>query len=336
MSASEGATVPYHLRPHKAVDRRLFVDLLGRFERWKDLSDYVYVSMGAYALEDHKLVHRLLGLSGLIAFDMDAEVVARQKFNRPIDDCHCKQYTSGEVAEQLQSVLTDCKFETDSNVIVWFDYTRANEIGVQVGEFKTLLGKLNVGDIVRVTVNAHPYAEHESDEDKIVRQERRYRWLKRDLGELLPPGTKASHLTTDGLPKVLARIFGAAALEAVPVRSGRKFVPLSIVRYADGQQMLSITGTIIERTDENKLVECMRLREWPFASIDWLSVHQLVVPHLTLRERLFLERGVHRQSIESFISELGFTTASGLELKEFIKHYKKYYRFYPTLLPAEV
>ena len=29
-----GASVPYHLRPHKSVDRRLFLDLLMRFERW--------------------------------------------------------------------------------------------------------------------------------------------------------------------------------------------------------------------------------------------------------------------------------------------------------------
>ena len=40
-----GETVPYRLRPHKAVDRRLFLALLGRCERWVDLRDHVYVSM---------------------------------------------------------------------------------------------------------------------------------------------------------------------------------------------------------------------------------------------------------------------------------------------------
>ena len=74
-----GASLPYHLRPHKSVDRRLFLDLLMRLERWRPLVDYAYISMGAYPLEDHKLVHRHLGIDKLIAFDNDEKIVARQK-----------------------------------------------------------------------------------------------------------------------------------------------------------------------------------------------------------------------------------------------------------------
>ena len=43
--------------------------------------------MGAYALEDARQIHRLLGLTRRVSFDADGEVVARQKFNRPIDGC---------------------------------------------------------------------------------------------------------------------------------------------------------------------------------------------------------------------------------------------------------
>ena len=71
-----GASIPYHLRPHKSVDRRLFLDLLTRYERWKPLADYIYISMGAYPLEDHKLVHRHLGISRLISFDLENDTVA--------------------------------------------------------------------------------------------------------------------------------------------------------------------------------------------------------------------------------------------------------------------
>src|SRR5690348_4779175 len=96
-----GASIPYHLRPHKAVDRRLFLDLLTRFERWRSLSGYAYLSMGAYPLEDHKLVHRLFGLTKLVAFDLEAEVVARQNFNKPIDTCRCVQMKSGDVVADI-------------------------------------------------------------------------------------------------------------------------------------------------------------------------------------------------------------------------------------------
>ena len=100
-----GSTIPYHLRPHKSVDRRIFLDLLSRFERWKSLSEYAYVSMGAYPVEDHKLVHRLLGIGRLLTFDADEGVVARQMFNRPILNCCCVQKKSGEIVANLDAIL---------------------------------------------------------------------------------------------------------------------------------------------------------------------------------------------------------------------------------------
>src|SRR5258706_1113772 len=153
-----GAAVPYHLRPHKAVDRRLFLDLLSRFERWRPLPEYVYVSMGAYPLEDHKLIHRMIGITKLIAFDLDDGVVARQRFNKPIESCHCVKKKSGELIAELDSILTEYGLPADKGLIVWLDYTDPTKIGQQIREFEALLDRLRAGDVVRVTVNAHPRA----------------------------------------------------------------------------------------------------------------------------------------------------------------------------------
>ena len=103
-----GASTPYHLRPHKSVDRRLFLDLLVRFERWRPLAEYVYVSMGAYPLEDHKLVHRHLGITRLVAFDFEEKIVARQNFNKPVDSCFCLHMKSWEIISNLDRVLSEC------------------------------------------------------------------------------------------------------------------------------------------------------------------------------------------------------------------------------------
>jgi len=54
---------------------------------------------------------------------------------------------------------------------------------------------------------------------------------------------EATMMTEELLPAVLSRAFGAAALEALPTSGANTVAPLSIVRYADGQQMLSLTGT---------------------------------------------------------------------------------------------
>ena len=106
------------MRPHKSVDRRLFLDLLTRFERWVPLINHVYVSMGAYPLEDHKLVHRLIGIKQLVAFDLDDEIVARQRFNRPVETCHCLRRTADDLIADLEGVLSECHFADAAGIII--------------------------------------------------------------------------------------------------------------------------------------------------------------------------------------------------------------------------
>jgi hypothetical protein len=99
--------------------------------------------------------------------------------------------------------------------------------------------------------------------------------------------------------------------------------------------MLSITGVVVNRGDEADLLARLDLNAWPFASLDWKTIHPLVVPHLTVRERLFLERGVTSKSSDNLMRELGFENAAEVKITEFLDNYKNYYRFYPTLLSAE-
>lgn len=335
-----GSSLPYHLRPHKAVDRRLFIDLLSRIERWKPLHDYVYLSMGAYPLEDHKLVHRVLGLKRLVAFDYDDAVVARQKFNRPLQTCHCIKEKSGDVIRTLDDILNRFHFSDAAGVICWLDYTSPKQIGAQIQEFQALLDKSAIGDVVRVTINAHP---HELDEQQTgapipveEKRQRQFETLKRRIGDFLPSTSSADDMTPLGLARVLSEAFGAAALAALPVTGDKAFRPLSIVRYADGQQMLSITGVVASRGDEGEMLARLSLDSWPFASNDWVDIHQLVVPDLTVRERLFLEREVTTRPADEIIQSLGFEQAGDIAIADFIDSYKNYYRFYPTLLSSDL
>jgi hypothetical protein len=103
-----------------------------------------------YPLEDHKLVHRLIGITKLIAFDMESDVVARQRFNRPIDACHCIHRESGDLISNFDQVLSECNCADATGVVVWLDYTDPRQIGRQIREFQALLDKLKAGDIVRV------------------------------------------------------------------------------------------------------------------------------------------------------------------------------------------
>jgi len=335
-----GASIPYHLRPHKAVDRRIFIDLLGRLERWRPLTDYVYLSMGAYPLEDHKLIHRILGITRLVAFDKEGSIVARQLFNKPIETCRCIERTSGQVVNKLDHVLDECGFGDPAGVIVWLDYTDPKKLGVQIREFETLLDRLSAGDVVRVTVNAHPHELIDKPVGKLTtaddKRAGQFDALQGRIKEFLPSWATADHMTADELPRVIAESFAAAAFKALPVSGTFTFRPLSLVRYADGAQMLSITGVIAKRTDEGEMLARLGMETWPFGSDSWSSIHKLVVPDLTTRERLFLEREVVSRTAAEIVAALGFDEASGIAVSDFIDTYKKYYRFYPTLLAAEL
>lgn len=336
-----GSSIPYHLRPHKAVDRRLFVDLLNRCERWRPLGDAAYISMGAYPLEDHKLVHRVLGLRKLIAFDYDPEIVKRQKFNRPIETCKCIRRSSGEVVADLDAVLADAGYADVQNLIVWLDYTSPAELGEQIREFITLLDKLRAGDVVRVTVNANASSLFSPKPQKGVPtmpadavRKARYEKLNERIGDYLPTDTGPDMMSDELLPTVLARAFGVAALQAMPTSGENTFAPLSLVRYADGQQMLSVTGIVVEREKETAMRAKLDLDSWRFGSMGWDVVHLLTVPDLTIRERLFLERAIGTTSISDIKAQLGFDFGALETGEEFLSDYEHYYRFYPNLLAA--
>lgn len=261
-----GANIPYHLRPHKSIDRRLFLDLLMRYERFKPLHEAVYVSMGAYSLEDHKLIHRHLGIRRLIAFDYDVKIVQRQQFNRPIEDCKCVKLSSGDAVSDFDGLLARAGFEDAEGAIVWLDYTSPNQIGAQLREFQTLLDAVAPGDVIRVTVNAHPATLGEarnSDGSPKPREQlnsERLATLKERVGDYLPASISEDDVSTERLPVAISAAFATAAAKAFPPRQSRVFQPLSIVRYTDGQQMLSITGAVLLRSDVERMLGTLSLR----------------------------------------------------------------------------
>ncbi len=242
----------------------------------------------------------------------------------------------------LEKILQDCNFAGPDGLVVWLDYTDPSKIGQQVREFESLLGGLKIGDVVRVTVNAHPqlFGEGKDSGGKSIPVEElraiRFQKLRERLNDYLPSWADEQHVNPEDLPRVLAGSLANAALKAFPVSSASVFLPLSVVRYADGQQMLSITGTVAPRGQEAEIWATLDMADWPFASENWDPVHRLIVPTLTVRERLFLERAIIDKEAEALITELGFEDAGGIPMPDFLESYKQYFRFYPSFLVADL
>ena len=335
-----GATLPYRLRPHKAVDRRLFIDLLARCERWQTLENHAYVSMASYTMEDQKLVHRLIGIRHLFAFDMDENVVNRQLFNRPIGDAKCVALDAQELTADIAKALNDANITEHEGYVIWLDYTDPKSIGEQLREFSQLLPQLAPGDVVRVTVNAdynalagrkHP----DQPQTRERRQEKALIKLRERIGDYLPDDVNSSDLDEHGLAVLLSRAFGRVADGSIPALGNRTMLPLSIVRYADGLQMLSMTATVCLTDDIPAIRRKLGLETWPFSSADWTDVKFLAVPDLTVRERLYLEQHIFDEN-DKLLEGLGFDLDEVTQMPGFVENFRSYYRHYPALSPVEL
>ncbi|WP_444460088.1 O-methyltransferase [Rhodobacter capsulatus] len=332
-----GAVVPYHLRTAKMADRSFFVELLRRLERIMRLDGYVYASMGGYPMADHHRVHRMLGLQRLFCFDEDPKTVRRQIFNKPIPDCRCVELTTAEFSSDPDRAYREAGIHGRKGQIVWLDYVRPADLGRNVEEFVSLLRNCEHGDVVRITLNANEKAIKGGREalPKPEKLKNRLMWIKEQVGQYVPEDAEPGNLTESGFPILLARILRAAAADALGDGVVR---PLSLVRYADGQQMFAAT-MIVDKQDPDRIIELEKLQSWSLISSRWTEIHPLRIATLTSRERELVTRLVPSLRAEKLASDLPFDPFDGAMTKmQMAEHFKKYQdllRFYPDVLVLE-
>src|ERR1700726_250370 len=148
-----GQDIPYQLRPNKFIDRQMFIELLSRLIVPRGPEKYIYVSMGGRHLIDHHAIYDKLGVEALLSFDMSANEVARQKFNRPTGNTICIAMNSADLPSEIDTILR--RFPGKRNLVVWLDYTSADR-RAQFQEAVQTLVRLKHGDVFRITLNANP------------------------------------------------------------------------------------------------------------------------------------------------------------------------------------
>jgi len=78
-----GSSIAYHLRQNKAIERNLFIELLARVGRVRNISEYEYIGFGGPLLEDYKALHAALRIKRMHSIEREENTFKRQKFNRP-------------------------------------------------------------------------------------------------------------------------------------------------------------------------------------------------------------------------------------------------------------
>jgi hypothetical protein len=326
-----GSLVPYHLRPNKAIDRQLFVELLSKVNRFKPVRSYTYVGFGGSFLEDFKLIHSYFGNRKMISIEQNANALKRQKFNLPLKCIKRRHESSGEFI---------ASYSVKGPAVIWLDYTSPKEIRLQVQEYESLISRLQMNDVVKITLNANPEAlrartivdeagKRETTEERNVK---RLQKLSGRLQDYLPQDVEAAMMTIDGLPQVLSRVLEFAANKAMKGRSEYIFQPLSCYVYSDSEhQMLTITGIILARTEMHLFFGETAIKKWRLSATDWKTIRRIKVPELTAREKFFIDKHLPAPNQKKVHKKLNFLFDEDETVSlEILESYATYYRYYPS------
>lgn len=325
--------VNYALRPHKFVDRRIFIEVVSRYSSFRSLEEYVYVGLGSFAMEDHKLMHSIIASRVLLSLEVNPDVLVRQKFNAPLASIHPTLYSTDDFVVRKSAIYGEVGVAPDANSIVWFDMTDAATLRVHLDTFGRLLRSSQPGDIVRMTVDIDEKTLGRRSDSETLEEiaKRRFMQLRELLGDELNPRARARQMSTKlGVARLASYAFKLVAERAFEHDRVHVFEPLSLTSYADGHRMLSITGAIVER---EKVTECrsrMRLSSVPGSVDGWDELVEIQLPQLTVWEKLTIDRDIGRRGGPVLGQAINFRLHETIPTADLLRAYSHFQRFYPT------
>ena len=74
----------YHLRPNKAVDRFVLLEIIRRLEQFEDLADYTYYGLGGPYLEDFRVLYEMRDDIGMVSIESKERIFKRQALSPPM------------------------------------------------------------------------------------------------------------------------------------------------------------------------------------------------------------------------------------------------------------
>jgi len=325
--------VNYALRPHKFVDRKVFMEVLNRFGSCVSLDGHAYVGLGSFALEDHKLMNATFGTRTLISLEVESDVVARQQYNKPLACIKPTNYSTNDFILHRETILAGAGTDPDANIIAWFDMTSAQSVRAHVDSFGELLKGCKTGDVVRVTVDvdSKTLVRKLDAETSDQHHRRQLLQLRELLGPYMSPGATARKLSEKlGIANVIVQAFKLVAEDAFQNDRSRLFQPLSLTTYADGHRMLSVTGAVVKVVDVKKFKKRMNLGSIPGGASAWGSLTNIQIPQLTVWEKLNLDQHINVKTPTQLAAELGFRLHETISTEDLIDGYAMFHRFYPN------
>ncbi len=318
-----GTSIPYHLRPNKAVERGMFIQSLRKINKYLNISDYRYIGFGGPFLEDFKTLHHELKISDMVCIEIDQNVRLRQQFNRPLSciDFLDKPYSATDFIGA---------HDFDKNSIVWLDFVSFKDLNHQLSDVSRLLTKLCHGDIFKVTLNANSANLGTPEELENMTEYRLQKFKELVTSEFEPHSLKEDSMISKEFPRTLLKALNRAVAKGMASTSQYEAIPISAFVYEDGQKMLTATGIVLDKNKKKEFFEKTHLDTWPYFSPDWDTPKNITLPALSARERLQVEQMLPNGTYDEIRACLGFYIGSReSEAKEQMENFMSYYRSFP-------
>lgn len=303
------ATIAYHLRPNKAIERDVFLDLLTSLKPVIPLAEYRYVGFGGPFLEDFRLIRKRIGIGSLVCVEADPETHLRQKFNSALPELRCLEGTFSEVA-------SDVGLE-EQKTVVWLDYSDAKDIRGKIQSFVDLATTCQEESIIKLTLGAEvPRVDSTSSSSRLER-------ARNKLGEIFPEDAGETDVVGPvQFSSVLLRALDIA-LSKNRRTTGLSFHGLSSFVYADGAPMVTVTGVLLSGDGHDSFFGRTQLTTWEHYNSDWTRPRAIQVPVLSLVEQRELAQGADPRAALPFALPEGRLGLDSLE------SYVEFSRLYP-------
>lgn len=318
--AGSGDKIDYNLRPAKQIERKMLCEAFRRLSFFQSVASYRYVGFGSFYFADFKLIHKSLGITDMLSFELESWKRKRFEFNNPF---RCVKLQFGHSNDLLR------KHWRNRRTILWLDYDNPLD-KFCLRDLIFFCNKAVSGSILLVTVDA----QNESEPGE---RERKFSEFKEgvneedDERERIPFGVTAKSLKGWGKAELSHRIIMNEIDKVVSERNALAsetfiFKQLFNFRYSDTARMLTVGGIIYAKGESDKFRACNFARSLKFIRTG-PDPYTIDLPRLTFRELRHLD-----SQLPVIPSKL---KSKGIKPDE-LRKYAKVYRWFPSFAEVEM
>jgi len=307
--------INYNLRPSKAIERKLILEVLKEGCTKKTSDEYVYVGFGAVYFNDFRLFHNELNIIDMISIEKKDSEIDRCNYNCPFK---CIVVEPGVSYDVLPGILRKKK---DKKSIVWLDYDFEFKPDI-LRDIETCAKNVSSKSFFLITIRKNLKYSSDNLED-----------FSDDFGDDTPDNIKKVDLEPKNHHKTIRTIFLNTINKSLsehyastPNENKVLFKQLFNFVYQDGAPMYTIGGMFIKQS-ENEEFENFEFLKLPYI-LQEEDAYNITFPLITNKEIHLLNSFLPNAEKSEFMDEEGL---------EFIpekqkENYFDLYKYFPTYL----